>query len=94
LPLLVPLLNLLLYPFAILGSCLLYHEAAGRPCPLSLENDILRHTVQSSGLAAHFRPAGQAPPTLCLAIRHHGRYGKTAFAHKPDRKAFRRAPKG
>jgi len=34
LPLLVPLLNLLLYPFAILGSCLLYHEAAGRALPI------------------------------------------------------------
>ena len=31
LPLLVPFLNLVLYPFAILGSCLLYQKAAGRP---------------------------------------------------------------
>lgn len=30
LPLLIPVLNLLLYPFAILGACLLYQQSAGR----------------------------------------------------------------
>lgn len=34
LPLLVPLLNLLLFPFAILGACLLYHKSVGHPLPL------------------------------------------------------------
>jgi CysZ protein len=33
LPLLVPILNLVLYPFAILGSSLAYHDTLGRPVP-------------------------------------------------------------
>lgn len=35
LPLLVPLLNLALFPFAILGASLLYQEAAGRPLAIT-----------------------------------------------------------